>query len=80
MTDADLAATIDAAWENREALTPATHGHARDAVEAALDVQELVEFVGTDAAPEFLGFLRNDDGHLIKIPFCGCASEDECLE
>ena len=26
MTDADLAATIDAAWENREALTPATGG------------------------------------------------------
>ena len=37
MTDADLAATIDAAWENREALTSATGGHARDAVEAALD-------------------------------------------
>jgi 2,3,4,5-tetrahydropyridine-2,6-dicarboxylate N-succinyltransferase len=37
MTDADLAATIDAAWENREALTPATEGPARDAVEAALD-------------------------------------------
>jgi len=37
MTDADLAATIDAAWENREALTSATRGHARDAVEAALD-------------------------------------------
>jgi 2,3,4,5-tetrahydropyridine-2-carboxylate N-succinyltransferase len=37
MTNADLAATIDAAWENREALTSATGGHARDAVEAALD-------------------------------------------
>jgi 2,3,4,5-tetrahydropyridine-2-carboxylate N-succinyltransferase len=37
MTDADLASTIDAAWENREALTPATRGPARDAVEAALD-------------------------------------------
>src|SRR6516162_5836113 len=37
MTDADLAATIDVAWENREALTSATRGHARDAVEAALD-------------------------------------------
>jgi 2,3,4,5-tetrahydropyridine-2,6-dicarboxylate N-succinyltransferase len=37
MTDADLAATIDAAWENREALTPATHGPARAAVETALD-------------------------------------------
>jgi 2,3,4,5-tetrahydropyridine-2-carboxylate N-succinyltransferase len=37
MTDADLAATIDAAWENREALTPATGGAVRDAVETALD-------------------------------------------
>src|ERR1700756_3184697 len=37
MTDADLAATIDAAWENREALTSATRGAARNAVEAALD-------------------------------------------
>jgi 2,3,4,5-tetrahydropyridine-2-carboxylate N-succinyltransferase len=37
MTDADLAATIDAAWEDREKLTPSTHGAVRDAVEAALD-------------------------------------------
>jgi 2,3,4,5-tetrahydropyridine-2-carboxylate N-succinyltransferase len=37
MTDADLAATIDAAWEGREALTAATRGAIRDAVEAALD-------------------------------------------
>src|SRR5271165_3948240 len=37
MTDADLAATIDAAWEDRERLTPATGGAYRDAVEAALD-------------------------------------------
>jgi 2,3,4,5-tetrahydropyridine-2,6-dicarboxylate N-succinyltransferase len=37
MTDADLAATIDAAWENCEALTPATDGPARAAVETALD-------------------------------------------
>jgi len=37
MTDADLAATIDAAWEDRERLTPATGGAMRDAVEAALD-------------------------------------------
>jgi 2,3,4,5-tetrahydropyridine-2,6-dicarboxylate N-succinyltransferase len=35
--DADLAATIDAAWENREALTPATGGAVRDVVETALD-------------------------------------------
>jgi 2,3,4,5-tetrahydropyridine-2,6-dicarboxylate N-succinyltransferase len=37
MTDADLAATIDAAWEDRERLAPSTGGAVRDAVEAALD-------------------------------------------
>ena len=37
MTDADLAATIDAAWEDRERLTSSTRGINRDAVEAALD-------------------------------------------
>ena len=37
MTDADLAATIDAAWEDREALAASTRGAVRDAVEAALD-------------------------------------------
>src|SRR6516164_7761192 len=37
MTDANLAATIDAAWEDRDKLTPSTRGVYRDAVEAALD-------------------------------------------
>src|SRR5262250_3973960 len=37
MTDADLAATIDAAWEARETLGPATRGAWREAVEEALD-------------------------------------------
>jgi 2,3,4,5-tetrahydropyridine-2,6-dicarboxylate N-succinyltransferase len=37
MTDADLAATIDAAWEDRESLTAATRGAVRDAVESALE-------------------------------------------
>src|SRR5438445_7128751 len=37
MTDADLAATVDAAWEDRESLSASTRGAARDAVEAALD-------------------------------------------
>jgi 2,3,4,5-tetrahydropyridine-2-carboxylate N-succinyltransferase len=37
MTDADLAATIDAAWEDRERLTASTRGAVREAVEAALD-------------------------------------------
>ena len=34
---ADLEAAIEAAWEDREALSPATTGALRDAVEAALD-------------------------------------------
>src|SRR5271156_4586270 len=37
MTEADLAATIDAAWEARERITPATAGPWREAVDAALD-------------------------------------------
>ena len=37
MTDADLAATLDAAWEGRDGISPATRGIWRDAVEAALD-------------------------------------------
>jgi 2,3,4,5-tetrahydropyridine-2,6-dicarboxylate N-succinyltransferase len=37
MTDtANLEAAINAAWEQRDALTPATQGEARDAVDAAL--------------------------------------------
>ena len=37
MTSADLAGIIDAAWEARDTITPATKGPVRDAVEAALD-------------------------------------------
>jgi 2,3,4,5-tetrahydropyridine-2-carboxylate N-succinyltransferase len=37
MTQADLAATVDAAWEGRESISPATKGAWRDAIEAALD-------------------------------------------
>src|SRR5207253_10553166 len=37
MTDADLAATIDAAWEARDRVSPQTKGAWRDAVIAALD-------------------------------------------
>jgi 2,3,4,5-tetrahydropyridine-2-carboxylate N-succinyltransferase len=37
MTDTDLPATIDAAWEGREQVSPATKGAWRDAVEAALE-------------------------------------------
>ena len=37
MTDPALAATVDAAWEARESISPATKGAWRDAVEAALE-------------------------------------------
>ena len=37
MSPADLAATIDAAWEDRETVSTATTGAVRDAVDAALD-------------------------------------------
>ena len=37
MPPSDLAATVDAAWEGRELISPATKGVWRDAVEAALD-------------------------------------------
>ncbi|MEE8333026.1 MAG: 2,3,4,5-tetrahydropyridine-2,6-dicarboxylate N-succinyltransferase [Alphaproteobacteria bacterium] len=36
MTD-NLQATLDAAWEDRDAISPATTGTVRDAIEAALD-------------------------------------------
>jgi len=37
MTHAALEAAIEAAWEARDALTPATRGEARDAIEATLE-------------------------------------------
>jgi 2,3,4,5-tetrahydropyridine-2,6-dicarboxylate N-succinyltransferase len=37
MTDADLARTVDAAWEARDGVSPSTRGAYRDAVEAALE-------------------------------------------
>ncbi|HXO00415.1 MAG TPA: 2,3,4,5-tetrahydropyridine-2,6-dicarboxylate N-succinyltransferase, partial [Stellaceae bacterium] len=37
MTQADLARTIDAAWDARETISTATKGEYRDAVEAALE-------------------------------------------
>ncbi|MEK9722645.1 MAG: 2,3,4,5-tetrahydropyridine-2,6-dicarboxylate N-succinyltransferase, partial [Rhodospirillaceae bacterium] len=33
----DLAQTIDAAWEDRDAISPATKGEVRDAIEDALN-------------------------------------------
>ncbi|GIK97851.1 MAG: 2,3,4,5-tetrahydropyridine-2,6-dicarboxylate N-succinyltransferase [Alphaproteobacteria bacterium] len=43
MSTADLAKTIDAAFEQREGIGPATTGAARDAVEAALDLLDRGE-------------------------------------
>src|SRR5213593_2045255 len=37
MTQSDLAATVDAAWEARDQVSPATRGAWREAVEAALE-------------------------------------------
>jgi 2,3,4,5-tetrahydropyridine-2-carboxylate N-succinyltransferase len=50
---ADLAATIDAAWEARGEVTTATKGNVRDAVEAALDLLDggsvrVAEKIGDD--------------------------------
>jgi 2,3,4,5-tetrahydropyridine-2-carboxylate N-succinyltransferase len=43
MTDASLVSTIEAAWEDRAALTPAAKGSIREAVEAALDLLDRGE-------------------------------------
>jgi len=43
MANSDLEKTIDAAWEDRENVTPATKGAVRDAVEAALDALDTGE-------------------------------------
>src|SRR5437588_215390 len=40
MPDTDLAQTIDAAWEGRDQVSPATKGAWRDAVEAALEAMD----------------------------------------
>jgi 2,3,4,5-tetrahydropyridine-2,6-dicarboxylate N-succinyltransferase len=37
MSYADLEAAIEAAWENRDAISPATQGEAREAIETTLD-------------------------------------------
>jgi len=37
MTTASLESAIDAAWERRNEISPATRGETRDAIEAALD-------------------------------------------
>ena len=37
MSNSELQATIDQAWEDRDAISPNTTGGVRDAIEAALD-------------------------------------------
>ncbi len=41
MTHAALATAIDAAWEARDAITPATKGEVRDAIEATLEALDI---------------------------------------
>ena len=53
MSHAALEAAIEAAWEGRDAITPATKGEARDAIEATLDALDsgtlrVAERRGTD--------------------------------
>lgn len=53
MTDAAaLHAAIDAAWEDRAALTPATRGEAREAVEAALQLLDTGAARVAERAPD----------------------------
>ena len=40
MIQDDLKSVIEAAWEDRDAISPATMGDVRDAIEAALDRQQ----------------------------------------
>jgi 2,3,4,5-tetrahydropyridine-2-carboxylate N-succinyltransferase len=44
MTKDGLKSAIEAAWENRDAISPATRGEVRDAIEAALDGLDSGEF------------------------------------
>jgi 2,3,4,5-tetrahydropyridine-2-carboxylate N-succinyltransferase len=44
MTEPELAAAVDAAWEARETITPSTTGAWREAVEAALDGLDAGKF------------------------------------
>src|SRR3546814_4697600 len=47
-----LQATIDAAWEGRDGISPATKGAARDAIEAALDLLDSGEARVAEKGPE----------------------------
>jgi 2,3,4,5-tetrahydropyridine-2-carboxylate N-succinyltransferase len=37
MSQSDLQKAVDAAWEDRDSITPGTKGEVRDAIESALD-------------------------------------------
>ena len=73
MTHADLETAIEAAWEARETITPATKGAIRDAVDAALALMDAGELRAAEKAPDggwkvnqwakkavLLGFRLND--------------------
>ena len=40
MRHADLQKAVDAAWENKDSITPATKGEVRDAIESALELMD----------------------------------------
>jgi 2,3,4,5-tetrahydropyridine-2,6-dicarboxylate N-succinyltransferase len=77
MTDTHLAATIDAAWDGRESISPATGGEWREAVEAALDGLDSGELRVAEKTPQgwqvhqwlkkavLLSFRLND---MVEIP------------
>ena len=55
MDQKGLEAAVDAAWEKRDGISPATRGEVRDAVEAALD--------GLDSGA--LRVAEKEDGHWV---------------
>ena len=40
MSQADLQKVVDAAWEDRDSITPDTKGEVRDAIESALGLMD----------------------------------------
>ena len=52
LTDAELRALIDQAWDDRDALSPATVGAARDAVDASLDGLDTGRFRVAEPGPD----------------------------
>src|ERR1700704_1859018 len=68
MSDADLAATIDAAWEAREKVSPQTKGAWRDAVQAALDgLDEGRLRVAEPSGRGWRGHQRRKKGRLVSF-------------